>query len=52
MYGFEPAIVAGASADLTSLVKVDLHAHLGMLRQLGGTPRSPFSQLDIAQNAQ
>lgn len=52
MYGFEPAIVAGGSADLTSLVKVDLHAHLGMLRQLGGTPRSLFSQLDIAQNAQ
>lgn len=49
MYGFEPALVAGGSADLKHLVKVDLHAHLTILRRLGGPPSLPFAHIDMPE---
>lgn len=35
VYGFEPALVAGGAMRLENLAKLDLHAHLTILRQLG-----------------
>lgn len=33
MYGFEPALIAGGSQEIEKLVKVQLFAHLAILRQ-------------------
>jgi hypothetical protein len=50
MYGFEPAIVAGGSMVLQNLQKVDLQAHLTILRQLGGPVHLPFANLDMPES--
>lgn len=35
MYGFEPALIVGGRMIIDHLKKVDLHAHLSILRQFG-----------------
>lgn len=46
MYGFEPALVAGGTADIKHLRIANIKDHLGMLRQLAA-PIFPLGSLDI-----
>ena len=46
VYGFEPAIVLGGKIRLENLAKLELDAHLTILRQLA-SPNLPFSNVDI-----
>lgn len=46
MYGFEPALVAGGTNDVSHLRKVKLDQHLTILRQLA-TPSIPFGSVDV-----
>jgi hypothetical protein len=46
MYGFEPALVAGGRMLVDTLAKVDLQAHLTILRQLA-PPKMPFAGVRV-----
>jgi hypothetical protein len=46
MYGFEPALVAGGRMLVETLAKVDLQAHLTILRQLA-PPTVPFASVRV-----
>ncbi|WNG41391.1 DUF1851 domain-containing protein [Archangium violaceum] len=45
IYGFEPALVAGGKNRLENLRKVNLFAHLAILRELAA-PTVPFARFD------
>ncbi|VAW63997.1 FIG00957912: hypothetical protein, partial [hydrothermal vent metagenome] len=49
VYGFEPPLFAGGAAALRvdHLAKLKLDQHLTILRQLGGTPEIPFSNIQV-----
>jgi hypothetical protein len=40
LFGFEPALVLGGTADVANIVKLRADVHLAMLRQFGA-PRVP-----------
>ncbi|MET0401372.1 MAG: GAD-like domain-containing protein [Cystobacter sp.] len=46
IYGFEPALVAGGMNRLENLSKLNLFAHLTLLRQLAG-PTIPFAGVQV-----
>jgi len=49
VYGFEPPLFAGGAAALRvdNLAKLKLDQHLTILRQLGGTPETPFANVQV-----
>ncbi len=49
VYGFEPPLFAGGAAALRvdHLAKLKLDQHLTILRQLGGVPQIPFSNVKV-----
>ncbi len=49
VYGFEPPLFAGGAAALRvdHLAKLKLDQHLTILRQLGGVPQIPFSNVQV-----
>jgi hypothetical protein len=46
MYGFEPALIAGGRMIAETLAKVELHAHLTILREFG-PPKIPFAGVRV-----
>jgi hypothetical protein len=48
IYGFEPALPLGGSSSLTTMKKVNLFDHLGMLRDRAGPPDVPSRVHSIA----
>ncbi len=49
VYGFEPALVAGGANRVENLSKLDLFAHLTILRELAD-PTIPFAGVDPGQS--
>ena len=45
LYGFEPALVAGGSLRVENLEKLNMLAHLSVLRELA-EPSIPFADMD------